>query len=72
MTRSRTASGLAAAATRRRAVSHEAVDEQSLPLDRPSARSGPPRAARVPRGGPFPPGVASSREEVVAVVEPVR
>jgi hypothetical protein len=43
MTRSRTASGLAAAATRRRVVSHEVVDEQTLPLDRASARPGPVR-----------------------------
>ena len=72
MTRSRTASGLAAAATRRRVVSHEVVDEQALPLDHPSARPGPPRPAPVPRGGPLLPGVGGSREHVVAVAEPVR
>ena len=67
MTRPRTA-----AATRRRVVSHQVVDEQALPLDRPSARPGPPRPAPVPRDGPFLPGVGGSCADVVAVAEPVR
>ena len=72
MTRSRTPSGPAAAATRRRVVSHEVVGEQALPLDRPAARPGPPRPAFVPRGGPFLPGVGGRPEDVVAAAEPVR
>ncbi len=72
MTCSRTASGLAAPATRRRVASHEVVDEQALPLDRPSARPGPPCPVSVPRDGPFLPGIGGSRGDVVAVAEPVR
>ena len=72
MTCSRTASGLAAAATRRRVVSNEVVDERALPLDRTSARPGPPRPVPVPRDGSFPPGVGGSRGDVVAVAESVR
>jgi hypothetical protein len=72
MTCSRTASGLAAAATRRRVALHEVVDEEALPLERPSARPGPPRPVRVPRDGPFLPGVGGFRGDVVAVAEPVR
>ena len=72
MTCSRTASGLAAAATRRRVVSHEVVDEEAFPLDHPSAHPGPPRPVLVPRDEPFLPGVGGSREHVVAVAGPVR
>ena len=72
MTCSRTASGLAAAATRRRVASHEVVDEEALPLERPSARPGPPRPVPVPRDGPFLPGVGGCRGDVVAVAGPVR
>ncbi|ADB73007.1 hypothetical protein [Geodermatophilus obscurus] len=72
MTCSRTASGLAAAATRRRVASHEVVDEEAFPLDRPSAHPGPPRPVPVPRDGPFLPGVGGFQGDVVAVAEPVR
>jgi hypothetical protein len=72
MTPSRTTSGLAAPATRRRVASHEVVDERALPLDRTSARPGPPRPVPVPRDGPFLPGVGGSRGDVVAVAESVR
>ena len=72
MTRSRTPSSPAAAATRRRVASHEVVDERALPLDRTSARPGPPRPVPVPRDGPFLPGVGGSRGDVVAVAESVR
>ena len=72
MTCSRTASCLAAAATRRRVVSHEVVDEQAFALDHPSAHPGPPRPVPVPRDGPFLPGVGGSRGDVVAVAESVR
>jgi sortase (surface protein transpeptidase) len=58
-------------ATRWRIVARELIEKRALPLDRLFAREGPPRLTLITCGGPFLPELASYRDNVVVVAEPV-
>ena len=61
----------AGTAARWRVVSREVIEEQALPVERLSARTGEPRLVPVTCGGPFLPAVGGYRDDVVVVAEPL-
>jgi hypothetical protein len=57
--------------SRWRIVSRELIEKEALPLDRLFARDGPPRLTLITCAGPFLPELASYRDNVVVVAEPI-